>query len=79
MNLPQPVGFSGGSKPLNRGRSSLSVDMLDNTVIQKRRVAITIGLQHEVTRKKFLVVQMMNRVKVSRGNFRFGATVLQRK
>ena len=74
MNLPQPVGFSGGSKPLNRGRSSLYVDLLNNTVI--KRVAITIGLQHEVTREEFLFVQIMNRVKVSRANFRFNATVL---
>ena len=66
--------FMQSFKPLNRGRSSLYVDLLNNTVI--KRVAITIGLQHEVTREEFLFVQIMNRVKVSRANFRFNATVL---
>jgi hypothetical protein len=61
---------------LDHGRSSLGVDVLDDTVIQKRRVAVTISLQDEVAREEFLVVQMMNRVKVSRGNLRFGASVL---
>jgi hypothetical protein len=39
--------------------------VLDDTIIQKRRVAVTVGLQHEISREELFVIQMMNRVEIS--------------